>query len=302
MLKDLWAITKAAAKDWQQDNAMRLSAALAYYSVFSLAPILLVAISVAGFIFGEDAARGAIEQQLTGSIGQDSAAAIQEMVDSARKGGNNALMGFVGGIVLLFSASGVFAQLKEAMNLVWEIEPKKDRAIWMLIRTRFLSLSMVLAIGFLLLTSLVLSTALAATVSWLGAVLPIHPFLIQALGFILSLGIVTLLFALIFKVLPDAKIEWRDVWTGAFVTACLFSIGKFFLALYLSREATASTYGAAGALVLILVWVYYTTNLLLFGAELTQANARFHGREILPAPGAKKSQKIQADFPEEALE
>jgi len=294
MFKETFRIFKAAAKGWQQDNAMRLSAALAYYSVFSLAPILLISIAIAGIIFGEDAARGAIEAELRGSIGQDSAAAVEEMIDNARKSGSNRFMAVLGTLILIFSATGVFAQLKEAMNIVWGIEPHPKRAWVAMIKARFLSLSIVLAVGFMLLTSLVLSAVLSATTAWLGTVFSVPGEFIHFLGFSFSLGIITLLFAMIFKILPDAELGWKDVWVGAFLTAVLFSIGKFLLALYLGREETASTYGAAGAFILLLLWVYYTANILLFGAEFTQAYVRSRGRIIVASKGCVRIDRSES--------
>ena len=281
-------LLKTTASEWMSDKSMRLSAALAYYSVFSLAPLLIVAISIAGAIFGEDAARGAVREQLTGALGSEAALAVQEMISGASKSGNNAIMAVVGVVVLLISASGVFAQLKDAMNTVWQIELKPGRGIFAIARDRFLSLAMVLVIGFLLLISLVLSATLAAATSYLASILPIPGFMWILLSFVISISVVTLLFAMIFKILPDATVEWRDVWTGAFLTACLFSIGKLLLALYLGRQEAASTYGAAGALILILSWVYYSANILLFGAEFTQVYARSRGRQIEPKVGAKR--------------
>ena len=280
------ALIKAAAGEFMADNAMRLSAALAYYSVFSLAPLLIVAISIAGAAFGEEAARGAVQEQLTGAIGAQAALAVQEMINGARKSGNNSLMALVGVGVLLVSASGVFAQLKDAMNAVWGLETKPGRGIASLVRDRFLSLTMVLVIGFLLLVSLILSAVIAAATSYLTVLIPVPPVVWRLAAFLVSLGVVTLLFAMIFKILPDADVRWRDVWTGAFITSILFSIGKILLALYLGRQEAASTYGAAGALVLILSWVYYSANILLFGAEFTQVYARSRGRAISPAAGA----------------
>jgi len=286
MAATIWKLTKEAARQWQNDNARRISAALAYYSVFSLAPLLLIAVAVAGIIFGEQAAQGAIAAKLQGAIGPDSAAAVEEMVESARETGENGTMAAFGVGLLLFSATGVFAQLKEAMNSVWGIKELPGQGIRSFFTSRFLSLSMVMAIGFLLIVSLVVSTILTAAGDWLGVLLPIHPVLWRFMSFVAALVIVTFLFALIFKILPDAHIQWRDVWTGAFLTALLFSIGKFLLALYLGREGAVSAPGAAGALILTLSWVFYTSNILLFGAEFTQVWARHKGRDILPTERA----------------
>ena len=279
-------LLKETFEDFIADKAMRLSAALAYYSVFSLAPLLIIAIAIAGAIFGEDAARGAIEEQLTGSVGRESAIAVQGMLKSAGQGNQSGLMTLVGFGILLITASGVFAQLKDAMNTVWGIEPRPGQGIKGIFRARLLALSMVLVIGFLLLISLVLSAVTAVLTTWLGDTLPIPGFVFQLLSFIISLAVTTLLFAMIFKILPDAEVQWRDVWSGAFLTSILFSIGKFGLAIYLGREGAASAYGAAGALILLLTWVYYSANILLLGAEFTQVYARSRGRRIQPKKNA----------------
>ncbi len=283
-----FSLLKETFKEFMEDNAMRLSAALAYYSVFSLAPLLIIAISVAGAIFGEDAAKGAIESQLTGSIGQKSAAAVEGMVNSAYMDGSSWIMTLIGSVILLITASGVFAQLKDAMNTVWDLKVLPGGGLKGLLKKRLLALSMVLVIGFLLLISLIASTASAAALEWMGQSLPIPGFLLQGITFIVSLGLVTVLFAMIFKILPDAEIRWEDVWKGAFITAVLFAIGKMLLGLYLGREGAASAYGPPGALILLLSWVYYSANILLFGAEFTQVYARSRGRRIEPNEHAER--------------
>lgn len=282
-------LLKETFSEFMEDKAMRLSAALAYYSVFSLGPLLVISISIAGAVFGKEAAQGAIKQQLTGSIGSESALAVQEMIESVNRSGSNVLMTIVGVVILLVTASGVFAQLKDAMNTVWDLEPKPGGGVKNFLKTRLLALSMVLVIGFLLLISLVLSAATAAMNDAIGKAIPMNEILAQGASLIISIGVVTVLFAMIFKVLPDADVQWRDVWSGAFMTACLFSLGKMLLALYLGREETASAYGAAGALILLLSWVYYSTNILLFGAEFTQVYARRRGRRIQPTENAVRA-------------
>lgn len=273
-------LLKTAGADFIADKAMRLSAALAYYSVFSLAPLLIVAISIAGAVFGEDAARGAVKGQLQGAVGDDAASAIQEMIKGVSREGNGPVMAVVGFVILLASASGVFAQLKDALNTVWNVDPPDGGGVISMAMDRILSLAMVLVIGFLLLVSLVLSAAITAASTWLQTKVPIPIFTLHLINFALSVGVVTLLFAMVFKILPDAKVRWSDVWTGAFLTALLFTLGKVLLALYLGRRGAASAYGAAGALVLILSWVYYSANILLFGAEVTQVYAKMKGRGI----------------------
>ena len=283
-----FGLLKDTFKDFMDDKAMRLSAALAYYSVFSLAPLLIIAISIAGAIFGEDAARGAIRDQLASAMGDASAQAVQEMIKSAHREGQSWMMTLVGLGILLVTASGVFSQLKDAMNTVWDIEQKPGFNLKELVKGKLTALSMVLVIGFLLLISLVLSTSVAAVTNWMGNSLPIPALVFQVISFVISIGVVTVLFAMIFKVLPDADVQWKDVWSGAFITAVLFSLGKMLLALYLGREAAASSYGAAGALILLLSWVYYSANILLFGAEFTQVYARRKGRAIEPTENAMR--------------
>ncbi len=281
-------LLKETVKQFMADKAMRLSAALAYYSVFSLGPLLIIAIAIAGAVFGPEAARGAIEYQLTDAIGHDSAVAVQEMVENAYNDKSSILMTVIGLIVLLLSASAVFAQLKDALNVVWGMELDTERHVKPKVTRWLLAFSMVLVIGFLLLISLLLSTLTAATTGWLDTVLPIPSFFFRGTSLLVSVSVVTLLFAMIFKILPDANVRWRDVWTGAFLTAVLFTVGKALLAWYFGREGAGSAYGAAGALILLLSWVYYSANILMLGAEFTQVYARRHGRRIQPSKNAKR--------------
>lgn len=280
------SLLKETFSEFMADKATRLSAALAYYSVFSLAPLLIIAIAIAGAVFGEDAARGAIEYQLTDAIGGDAARVVQDMVKAAYLEDKSVLMTVVGVAILLVTASVVFAQLKDAMNTVWGIDVKPGRAVKGFLKSRLLALSMVPVIGFLLLVSLGITTATATATNWLGNSLPVPGFIFQTLSLLVSLGVVTVLFALIFKILPDADIRWGDVWFGALITAVLFTIGKLLLGLYLGREGAASAYGAAGALILLLSWVYYSANILMLGAEFTQVYARRSGRRIEPKKNA----------------
>jgi membrane protein len=271
---------KAAVADWREDRATRLGAALAYYSVFSLAPLLIIAISIAGAFFGEEAARGAIQGQIAGAIGSDAAKGLEEMIEGARKSDAAGAMAFVGVVLLLVAASGVFGQLQDALNTIWEIDGKTAGGVWGFVKARFLSMTMVLGTGFLLLVSLLLSAGVTAATDALERLVPVPGFVWQIVSFLVSLGVVTILFAMIFKVLPDANVKWNHVWIGALMTAALFTVGKFLLALYLGRRDAASTYGAAGALVLVLMWVYYSSLILLFGAEFTQVYARSRGDRI----------------------
>jgi len=264
-VKRAWELGKNTVEEFMEDKALRLSAALAYYSIFSIAPLLIIVIGVAGFFMGEEAVRQQIQQQLQQFVGQQGTAAIVSMI-SAHKQGSNVAATVVGIVVLLFGASGVFGQLQESLNVIWEVQPKPGLGIGEFIRSRFLSFAMILVIGFLLLISMVITTALSAVTSALGDVLPMPGFVAHSVNFIASFIVTTLLFALIFKVLPDAKVRWRDVWMGAIFTALLFSIGRFLLGLYLGKASTASSYGAAGSLVVVLLWVYYSSLILFFGA------------------------------------
>ncbi len=282
----VFKLLKATFDDWMEDNALRLSAALAYYSVFSIAPLLVIAISVAGLALGEEAVRGQLADQLASYVGPKAAEGVQSMVQSASKpseGWTGAIVGFA---TLLLGAAGVFGQLKDALNTIWEVKSKGGGGVWGFIRERLLSFGMVLVIGFLLLTSLLMTTALAALNGYFEKIVGMPQFVGGLLAFFVSFGVVTTLFAFIFKVLPDAQIEWRNVWTGAVVTALLFELGKFGLSFYLGRESTASSFGAAGSVVLLLLWVYYASCILLFGAEFTQVYAHETGHEIRPSANA----------------
>ncbi len=294
-LKAGFSLIKAAAKEWSDDNAPRLGAALAYYTLFSLAPMLIVAIAVAGAVFGDEAARGQIVGQLQGLVGVDGGHAIQAMLESARKPTSGVIATVVGLAAFLFGATGAFAELQGALNTVWNVIPKPGRGIKGVIRDRLLSFGMVLAIGFLLLVSLVLSAGLAALGKVMGGFMPGWVVLGQILNIAVSFGVVTLLFAMIYKVLPDVRLAWSDVLIGAAFTSLLFTVGKLAIGLYLGKSTTASAYGAAGSLVVLLVWVYYSSQILLFGAEFTQVYADRYGSHVRPASNAIEAPKAKID-------
>jgi membrane protein len=281
-----FSLLKDTFTDWMEDKALRLSAALAYYSVFSIAPLLVIAIGIAGMVLGEEAARGQLGETLTAHVGPIAAQGIQEMVKSVAKPGQGLTATLVGFATLLIGAGGVFGQLKDALNSIWEVKSINGSGLMGFIRERLLSFGMVLVIGFLLLASLLATTAIAGLSHILEAWFALPSFVWSALNFFVSFGLSTTLFALIYKVLPDAKIEWRSVWIGAAVTALLFELGKFGLSYYLGRESTASSFGAAGSIVLLLLWVYYASCILFFGAEFTQVYARAAGHAVAPADGA----------------
>jgi membrane protein len=273
-------------REWREDHADRLAAALAYYTMFALAPLLIVVLAIAGVVFGDEAARGALGHQIQGLIGGDGAALIEDMVAAARRPAEGRMAALLGFGLLLFGATGVFGQLQDALNTIWEVVPRADRGLWRLIRTRFLSFTMVLGTGFLLLVSLVLSTGLTALQDAWGPTSEPAVWLWQGLNMLLSLALTTLLFGMIYNILPDVDIAWRDVWLGALITAVLFGVGKQAIGLYLGHSSVASAYGAAGSLVVILLWVYYSAQILFFGAELTQVYANRHGSGSEPSRGA----------------
>ena len=293
-LRKLWTMAKETAKDWLDDEAATLAAALAYYALLSLAPLLVISISVAGWFLGAEAARGQVAGELSSIVGTEAARAVEGVVASGQEP-ERGVLGAVFGIVTLFvGASGVFGQLQTSLDRIWEVKPKPDRGFWVMVKERFFSFTMVLGVAFLLLVSLVVSSLLSSLGTFLAAALPGGAVLWQALNFALSFGVVTLLFALIFKVIPDATVEWRDVWIGAAVTALLFTIGKLLLALYLGKAAVGSSYGAAGSIVALVVWVYYAAQILFMGAEFTQVQARHRGASIEPTPNAER---ISSDEP-----
>ena len=264
-----------------EDNALRLSAALAYYSIFSIAPLLVLAVGLAGWLLGDKAVSGNLSRELQGLVGYQAAQAMQSMIASASKPSQSFTATIVGLATLLIGASGGFGQLKDALNTIWEVRPKPGLGIRAFVRERLLTFGMVLVIGFLLLVSLLLSSFLAALSNWMKAFLHLPDWLGGA-GMIVSFAIVTLLFALIFKVLPDVKIAWKHVWIGAATTAIFFELGKFGLAFYLGRESTTSSFGSAGSVVLLLLWVYYASCILLFGAEFTKVYAEAQGARLQP--------------------
>ena len=285
-IKTIWVLLKETFAEWNTDKASRLAAALAYYAIFSLAPLLIIAIAIAGAVFGEEAAKGEIVEQLQGLVGREGAQFIQIAIENASKPNQGTIASIISVVVLLFGASGLFAQLQDALNTIWEVQPKPGRGLVGILRDRFLSFLMVLGVGFLLIVSLILSAALGAFVDYFGNFLPGISFLLQFANFIISFAITTVLFGLIYKVLPDVEITWSDVWIGAMITSLLFSFGRFLLGMYLGNSSFSSTYGAAGSVVILLAWVNYAAQILFFGAEFTQVYARKYGSRIVPAKNA----------------
>ena len=286
-LKVMWKLLSATYTKWTEDHAQGLGAALAFYAVFSLAPLLLIVIAIAGLVFGQEAAQGQIIGQIQGLVGEDSAKAIQSMIEEARKPAAGIIATVLAIVMLLLGATGVFAQLQEALNTIWRVEEKPGGGIWKIIKDRFISLMAVLGTGFLLLISLVISAGLSAVGKTLEHFLPVPGFLLQIINFFVSFAIVTLLFAMIYKLLPDISIQWDDVWIGAIITSLLFTIGKFLIGVYLGKSDVGIAYGAAGSLVVILIWVYYASQIFLFGAEFTAVYAHSRGSRVASSPRAR---------------
>jgi len=272
-----FGLLKQTISEFGNDKAPRLGAALAYYTIFSLAPLLLIVIAISGLAFGHDAAQNKIFEQLRGVLGPQAAVSVQDMVKNAAKPKSGTVATIIGIVTLIFGASGVFGQLKDALNTIWDVEPREGGGILTLVKDRFLSFAMVLGVGFLLLVSLLIDTAITAIGTYAGSHLPGGEVLWHTAELIFSFCVITVLMAMIFRLLPDLKIEWRDVWLGAAITSLLFVLGKFALGIYFAKSAVGSSFGAAGSLVIVLLWVYYSAQILLFGAEFTQVYARAHG-------------------------
>lgn len=286
--KNLLEIFKQTFKEWNEDKAPRLAAALSYYTVFSLAPLLVLVIAITSFIIGNNVdIRNEIMRHLQGLVGPQGAEIVSTLIERNSQPGSGILATIIGIVTLLLGATGVFGQLQDALNTIWEVKPKAGRGILGMLKDRFLSFTMVLGTSFLLLVSLVISTALAFLNQFFTDWLDGLGVLAQMINIIVSIGVVTVIFAMIFKFLPDVKIRWADVWIGSLFTAVLFTIGRILLSIYLGNSATTSAYGAAGSLVVLLLWVYYSSQILFFGAEFTQVYARMYGSRILPTPNAR---------------
>jgi len=284
-LKDLWALLKESWNAWSADKAPRLGAALAYYTIFSLAPLLIIVIAIAALVFGREAAQGKIVAELGGLMGTASAGAIQTMIDKARTPAAGIFATILSLITLLLGATGVVGELKDALNTIWHVEPAPGMGLLSTLKTRLASLAFVLGVGFLLLVSLVISAVLSALSGFFSHLFA-NPWLLQVLqvvNFVISLGVITVLFAMLYRFLPDTEVAWHDVWIGAGMTALLFVVSKSLIGLYLGKSSIGSAYGPAGALVLILAWVYYSSLVLLFGAEFTNIYAHRYGSRATSA-------------------
>ncbi|MGH7804071.1 MAG: YihY/virulence factor BrkB family protein, partial [Candidatus Binatia bacterium] len=291
-LREIADMSGEAVSAWYEDNAMRLAAALAYYTLFSLAPVLVIVTAFAGFVFGDDAVRGQIDDQLRGLIGAEGGEVVQAMVKGARPSAGN-LVGLVLSILMMIvGATGVFAELRSDLNFIWRVPTPQTSGVFSLVRDRLLSFAMVLAIGFVLLASLLVNAILVALWTYVSIVLPLHPALLQIVELVVSLTVVSVLFATMFKLLPDAHIPWEDVWVGGALTAILFTAGKTVIGLYLGQSGAFSTFGAAGSIVVLLVWIYYSSTIFFFGAELTKVYAHRHGSRCEAAPVARAPHRM----------
>jgi membrane protein len=302
LLSNLPTLLKLSYQDWKEDKASRLSAALAYYTIFSLAPMLLIILAVTSIFWSRDAVQTQVLNQIEGLVGAEGRSFIADLLTSASSPTKGILGTIIGVVTLIFGALGVFNELHNALNTIWEVEEEETESgfiegIKKIIFGRLLSFGMILGIGFLLLVSLVISAGLSAVQESVGNAIPLSEILLQILDLIISIGVITVLFALIFKFLPDAEIAWRDVWLGAFVTALLFSLAKLLIGIYLGNSSVGSSFGAAGSLVLLLLWIYYSAQILLFGAEFTQVYANQLGSKIVPESEEVAAQPATAPKP-----
>jgi membrane protein len=278
----MFALARETFSRWSNDSAPRMAAALSYYAAFSMAPLLILAISIAGLAFGHDAAQGKIVEQIGGLVGTKSAAAIQDMLQAANRPAKSVVFSIIGIITLIAGATGVLSELKSALNTIWRTREPGD--VQEIIKKNILFIGMLLGIGFLLTVSLVLNAALASFGQLLSGSLPGSEIVLQGFEFALSTAIITVLFAAMYRLLPNTRIEWRDVWVGAAVTSLLFNLGKLGLGLYIGESAVASSYGAAGAILVLLLWVYYSGLIFYFGAEFTKVYADWYGSRLKAKP------------------
>ena len=286
--KSIWEIVKEAAKGWMEHNVSRLAAAVAFYTIFSLAPVLLIALAITGAIMGETSAHLGLAGQLRSYMGPRASEFILLVLEGTRGDQRTTIATVLASITAFLGATAAFAQLQEGLNIVWEVQPKAGSWFKGLVYSRLFSFVMVLGIGALLLLSLLLTATLSLVNEFVAYAWPVPPALVSLANLAVSFLITTVLFATVYKVLPDAQISWRDVWVGAAITSLLFTGGKALIGLYLGGSSLRSAYGAAGSLVLILLWVYYSAHILFFGAELTQAYARRYGNEIKPKPFSER--------------
>lgn len=283
LFKNLYAIAKATVKNWWKADPFRQSAVVAYYAVFSIPALLVIVIAVAGLVFGEDAVRGEVSDQIQGALGNETAKSIERIIANVSAQKSSVIATIIGIGTLILGSTWIFTQLQTSLNQIWEVQVVAKKKWLKTIKTKLFSFGLVLSLGFLMLVSLLLTTGLEALGGMIRNRLPdFIPFLLKSVNFLLSFGVITVLFALIFKILPDARIRLRDVWIGAMVTTLLFILGKFGLGIYFAKADPGSAYGAAGSIILVMLWVSYSCMILFFGAEFTKQYATFHGHKIQP--------------------
>jgi membrane protein len=286
-------VAVTAFEAWQADHISRRGAALAYYTLFALGPVLLIAIAMAGALFGAQAARGEVVGQITDVVGPSAARVVEAVLGYSRFEGGGLRTTIVATIAFLLAATGAFLELQAALNRIWRVRPKKRRGeklpakIRRFLLKRLRSFALVVTIGFVLIVSLAVSAALTALSAWFGSRLPAAPLVMNSVNLVVSTAVIALLFAAVYRILPDARLRWRDVWTGAAITALLFTLGKELIGLYLGRSATASMFGAAGSIVLLLVWVYYSAQIALYGAEVSRVYLRMRRTHVRPTDEAE---------------
>lgn len=287
--KPAWNLIKSIFIKWLDDEPFQSAAALSYYTLFSLAPLFVISIAVAGFVFGREAAQNQIVSTIQGLIGQESAQAIQAMIQNANNRPKTGMIStLLGGVVILFGAGGVVGQLQTSLNAIWGVQALPDSGgVRDFIRKRFISFAMILAVGFLLLVSLAVSAFISGLTQFIGSLVGGAALIAHLLDIVISFGLITLLFAMIYKFLPDVQIQWKDVWTGAALTSILFTIGKLLIGLYLGSSGVTSIYGAAGSLITVLLWVYYSSLIFLLGAEFTQVYTSTYGSGVVPTENAE---------------
>ena len=283
----IYEIAIDALDGWSRHKALRLGASVAFYTMFSITPLFLIALAIAGFLFGEQAARRQLFDQLSGLVGRESGEALQAIIASAHQPTAGWWATTIALVTLFVGATGVFVELQDALNTIWQVQRKPGGTIRHFVKDRLLSFAMMLAIGFLLLVSLIVSAALTAVGHVMAGYISTASIVGQVLNFLLSFGIITLLFAMIFKILPDVRVSWQNTWLGAAFSALAFNVGKFVLGFYLARTSVSSSYGAAGSLVIILMWVYYSSQTLFLGAEFTRAYTKRSGERVRASAGAE---------------
>ena len=300
-VRELGWLFKRALAGWWNDNVPRLGASLAYYTLFALAPILIVAITIAGLVFGADAVQRQVTSEIGGLVGEEGGKAVRAMLEGASQRGGNGIATAVGLVTFFLGSTGAFLELQTALNAIWRVKPKASAGIKDMLLQRLLSFGLVIGVGFVLLVSLLVSAALSALNSYIGGLFPEVAIVWQGINTLVSLGVVTLLFAMIYQFLPDVDLRLRHVWVGALVTAGLFNIGKYLIGLYLGTSGVATAYGAAGSVVVLLVWVYYSSQVVLLGAEFTRAYVERFDTRPKPSPHATKDVAPEAVGGEKAV-